>query len=131
MFNSTLTRRTPMKRSAFKRKPGKPMKRTAIKRAGKKTNEWERVRGLMKAEFKRAGITVCEIAGRGCWRDNGLGFAHSLKRRNIPNGSPLLEEAVLACNVCHDVIEGFKEGAMATLVRALIAQRPVEVASVF
>lgn len=126
MFNSTLTRRVPLKRTAFKRKAG-----TAMKRAGKKTNEWERVRGLMKVEFQRAGITVCELQEPGCWRDNGLGFAHSRKRRNIPRGSRLLEECVLACNACHDILEGRSETMMEVWVLRVIQDRRTPVASVF
>lgn len=118
-----------MKRSAFKRKPSKPMKRTAIKRAGKKTNEWDRVRGLMKVQFSKSGIETCELQYPGCWRDNGLGFAHSKKRRNIVGTE--IEEAILAYSCCHDKIEILKEGAMGDLVRGVISRRRTPVASVF
>lgn len=65
-----------MKRTPFQRK-------VALRRVGKKTAEWDRVRAKLKPRFARAGIVRCEVMLPGCWRDNGLGFAHSKKRRNV------------------------------------------------
>ncbi len=122
IWGSTLKRKTPMRKTAFKRKefiPGQKVKPALGK--GKKTKAWEKTRSSLKERFKRAGITVCELVLPGCWRDNGLGFAHSLKRRNIKDDQ--LEEVVLACNSCHDVIEVKPESEMAEIVRAIIGRR--------
>lgn len=90
---------------------------------GKKTREWEKVRAKLKTAFEEAGITRCEIGCTGCWRDDGLGFAHSLKRRDIKTMEQMLECA-LACNACHDVIEAMPHARMADVVRSVIARRP-------
>jgi hypothetical protein len=135
-WNSTLTRKTPMKRTGFKTKPffqrtkhPRNFKQGSLK-PGKKTRAWDAVRAKLKVAFADAGITSCELGLAGCWRDNALGFAHSLKRRNIPRNSPLLEECILACNTCHDKIELLQEVAMAEVVRGTIKARRVAVARV-
>ena len=79
------------------------MKRSPLKRLGKKGLAWEKVRRELKVKFQRAGITTCEIRGHGCWYDNGLGFAHAKKRRNLGPGE--LSVVALACCVCHDRID--------------------------
>jgi hypothetical protein len=63
----------------------------------------------------------------GCWRGNGLGFAHPTKRRFITNDAGL-EEVALICNSCHDAIECQSHEKMASIVRGIIAgrERPVE-----
>ena len=65
-WNSTLTRKAPMRRAGFTRKPfdpkaGRP--KLAFKK-GRKTLEWDAARAKIKIEFQRAGITVCESASR-------------------------------------------------------------------
>lgn len=109
-----LTRKTPLKRSG---KLG----------PGKKTKEWDRVRAGLKVKFQRAGITECEAKFPGCWCDNALGFAHTLKRRNITTPS-LLEEVAILCNACHDVCEKWPEIRMTEFIRGLISQRRIPVA---
>ena len=71
--------------------------------------------------FQRAGITTCEIRGYGCWYDNGLGFAHAKKRRNLGPGE--LSVVALACCVCHDRIEILPEQEMAAIVMRVIDSR--------
>lgn len=96
-------------------------RRTGIKRRGKKTNAWEQERARLKPLFQRAGITSCEFGLPGCWRDNALGFAHPMKRRNTP--AALLHRVALACNVCHDIIERKPEAEMRSAVEAVISGR--------
>ena len=98
------------------------MKRTPLKKRGKKVNEWEKVRrGLVKA-FDRAGITRCELRYAGCWFNNALGFAHSLKRRNITTPEQMTE-CCLCCNICHDQIELLPENEMTFVVQEIIRNR--------
>lgn len=130
-WNSTLNRKTPLRAKKpwrWQPKPGKerntaktPKNPVRMKRAGKRTKEWEATRAKLKVRFERVGITVCELGYPGCWRDNGLTFAHSKKRRNIGPGE--LEEACLACIVCHDAIEILPEEEMTTIVRGVISRR--------
>lgn len=98
------------------------MKRTPLKRLGKRGMEWERVRRELKARFLKAGITECEVRGHGCWHDNGLGFMHAKKRRNLGPGE--LSVVVLACNICHDQWESGSESKMEQMVLDIIARRP-------
>lgn len=119
-----IPKRGPVGKPTAKAKPS--LRRTAIRKAGKRTKIWDQTRAKLKVGFERAGITVCELAGLGCWRDNGLGFAHSLKRRNIKDAIDLCE-VILACNVCHDAIERLPEEHMARVVRSTIEARPRQV----
>ncbi len=133
MKRTPLKRKTPMKRGLFvpkklgfsptrREEKTKPKPRKPLNKVGKKTKEWIAVRRELKATFKRAGITTCELRLPGCWTDNALGFAHTLKRRNIRTPEEFREVA-LACNVCHDVIESGSPEEMAATVRLVIASR--------
>ena len=90
---------------------------------GKKTKEWERVRKELKKQFYESDITVCELDLNGCWFNNGLGFAHTRKRRNVID----LYCVVLACNPCHQKIEYESEKYtgmdMETYLESIIARR--------
>lgn len=97
------------------------MKRTPLKRLGKKGLAWEKIRRDLKARFQRAGITTCELQWPACWNDNGLGFAHAKKRRNLKAGE--LSVVALLCNGCHEAIEILPEHEMERLVMAVIAGR--------
>lgn len=100
--------------------PRKPMKRR-----GKKTEAWEKVRRAIKPKFEKAGITECELKlVRGCWIDNGLGFAHAKKRRNLGAGE--LSKVILACNLCHDIIEALPEEEMTRIVMVTISKRKIQ-----
>ena len=97
------------------------MKRTPIKKLGKKGLAWEKCRRELKVKFERAGITSCEVRGAGCWHDNGLGFMHAKKRRNLGPGE--LSIVILACNTCHDLWECGSEAKMEKMVLDIIANR--------
>lgn len=114
----------PMKRSAFRRPSFEELKAKGerIKPAlgkGKKVKAWDATRADLKPDFQARGITSCEIKLPGCWRDNGLGFAHTKKRRNVVD----LRRVVLACNVCHDYWEAKPESEMEAALEAIITER--------
>lgn len=110
--------------------------RAPLRKLGKKGKAWNEARRKLKDAFLAAGITSCELraairrtipaARLDCWRDNGLGFAHTHKRRNITTPEGLLEVA-LSCNNCHDFVEGLKENEMAAIIRNAIARRQTPV----
>lgn len=104
-------------------KRSQPMKRGGrLKPKGKKGTAWDAVRAELKIKFEERGVTFCELRLPGrCWYDNALGFAHSLKRRNIVGDQ--IMEVCLSCNPCHDIIESKPEAEMAAIVRAIIAKR--------
>jgi len=112
MKRCTLTRRTPMKRAAL---------RKVSKKAW-----WPKLRAKLKPEFIRAGVTTCEARYDGCWIDNGLGFGHSKKRRNITTRAEQ-QEVCLICNHCHSRLELNKEPAMGALVQLMILERETQV----
>lgn len=118
-YNCRLTRKTGLKRTGFKVKPGTP--KFFKFKPGKKTKASNKANVDMKKECQRLGIFICELQFEGCWRDPG-GFAHSLKRRNITTPEQL-REAVLACNHCHDIIERWTEKEMGDLVRERLKAR--------
>lgn len=70
---------------------------------GKKTDEWNKVRRILKIQFAKVGITTCELTWDGCYKDNLLGFAHAKKRRNLEPEE--LKIAILVCNCCHDKLD--------------------------
>jgi hypothetical protein len=130
-WNSTLpARKTPL-RAKKEWKPKMPVKKagmarnSTIKQVGKKGKEWQACRAKLKVAFQRAGITTCELLFPGCWHDNGLGFAHTKKRRNITTEEGLREVA-LACNRCHDIVEAFSEDIMCYYIRNVIAARKTQ-----
>ena len=133
IWGSSLSRKTPLRAKKPWDRKGKPLERKTaltakkpINRAGKKTKAWYACRAKLKTRFMRAGITTCELQYEGCWHDDGLGFAHSKKRRNITTEEQL-EEVILSCSSCHDRVEAKPESEMAAIIRAVIAARPVEV----
>ena len=92
-----------------------------MKRAGKKTIAWAKERAKLKLKFAEWGVTTCEVRFQGCWRDNGLSFAHAKKRRNLRQGE--LSEVVLACAPCHTELELLPEAEMTKIVRRIIKNR--------
>lgn len=94
-----------------------------LKRAGKRTREWERIRAKLKPRFEAAGITECEFrfGGINCWRDAGLGFAHTDKRRFLKGQE--LENVALACNPCHAILEIMDRKQMKTEILSAIRNR--------
>lgn len=136
-WNSTLTRRTPLRAKKPWQKGGKidrnsvktPKKQKPMKRVGKRTAAWDSLRARMKPEFERAGIVGCECRYQGCAGLTMLSFAHSKKRRNVVGAE--LEECALACIPCHDVLELLPEEQMSARVRTIIAAREVAVRSVW
>lgn len=95
-------------------------------RPGKKTREWERERAKLKKKFLQAGISYCEVMHDPayCWRNMGLGFAHSKKRRNIVGDE--IREVILACPQCHQWLEyELSEKEMTEFVRNVIKNRNV------
>lgn len=97
----------------------KPKRRTPLRQLGKKGSEWANTRASLKKEFEAGGITTCEAKLPGCWRDNGLGFAHTKKRRHVTD----LRRVALLCNHCHDEFECKPEPEMERLIEAIIAAR--------
>ena len=101
----------------------KPLHReTPIRRAGRRTREWEKVRRQLKCKFVGMGVTTCELQLPGCMFDNGLGFAHALKRRHITTDEDMRRVALL-CNNCHNAIELQGEAKMSRVIDSIIAGR--------
>jgi|TARA_R100000501_G_C2569793_1_gene77092 hypothetical protein len=77
-----------------------------------KVKEWAKARKKLKLIYEDKGITSCEIKLVGCWRNNGLSFAHRKKRieyYSCPEKLGEFNETLLACCNCHDKIENDKE----------------------
>lgn len=97
-------------------------RRKALKKVGKKGREAIRVRRLQKLEFAAMGITTCELRLEGCLIDDGLGFMHAQKRRNL-SAYDLRHTVLLACNWCHWQWEKLGEAKMQELVVRHIDER--------
>lgn len=81
-----------------------------MKQQGKKGKEWINAREQLKHEFDLQGIRYCEARTRFCWVDNGLGFAHVLRRRHFgkwdtDEREANIQDVALICNPCHDYID--------------------------
>lgn len=128
MKRTPLRRKTPLRRSAaLKADPAKIAewkRRTAkeLPKLGKRGKAWSAARAQAKVQFQAAAITECEARKEGCWRNNGLGFAHLKKRRNLVQGE--LQIVVLLCNPCHDIFELLPEAEMGRQLQEIINARP-------
>ena len=78
-----------------------PVPKPTKRKKESKIAEWNRVRKELIVDFKKAGITKCEIKLPLCLNNYMLGFAHTKKRRNVTD----LKRVVLACKNCHTVVE--------------------------
>lgn len=106
------------------------LRKTSMPRTGRSVNEWTAARKVLKTAFEKSEITHCEV----CGSRFSLSFAHSLPRRMIPRGSPLLYEVILACTVtavyrpgCHADIDLLGHEGQAKAVRDIIAKRETAV----
>lgn len=97
------------------------MKRSWIKRAGKKTKEWDAARKILKGKFQRARITTCELGYAKCMHDSFLSFAHAKKRRFLKPDE--LQEVILCCQPCHQIIEQMPYALMYEAVQKIIDSR--------
>ncbi len=88
---------------------------------GKKTIEWDRCRAKLKIRFAAVHLITCEFRYAGCWKYNGLTFAHIKKRRNLRPEE--LEIVALACLNCHGILELMKEEQMTKVILAVIKNR--------
>lgn len=107
-----MRRASPLRAKA----PSKPRK--ALPRLGRKGKEWETTRARLKVRFAAVGITRCEM----CGRDDTLGFAHRLKRRNITTLKEL-ETVALLCAEHHDSLEIRPEHVMGAVIDGIIDSR--------
>lgn len=130
-FDEAKARYKPMRRTALRSrsslKRGKQMKRSTKRlKVGKKVKAWEAERRRLKKRFEAAQITSCEFGfiDHECWRDNGLSFAHSRKRRD-PEFD--IEEVALACPQAHQILdERMSHEEMYEAVRKAILNRAVQ-----
>lgn len=88
---------------------------------GKKTKRWNQIRNELKKEFYKKGITNCELEFLGCWRSNGLSFAHLDKHRHLSDGD--LYDVVLACIHCHQKVEVWPRQQMREYLTEIISKR--------
>ena len=88
---------------------------------GKKTREWDRLRAKLKIRFAAIHLITCEFRYEGCWKYNGLTFAHIKKRRNLRPEE--LEIVALACLNCHNILELMPEKKMTEAIMAVIKKR--------
>lgn len=88
------------------------------------TKEWDAARKKLKPAFQKASITTCEK----CGIDNYLSFAHSMKRRFIPKGSPMIYEVALLCTMgCHQLAEGLSHEDMKEYICGIIRDKKTPV----
>lgn len=116
----------------------KKRKYSSLPRTGKKTNQWEACKKLLKPAFADVGITRCEItpvlANRGfdvskirSWFF--LTWAHGDKRDNLV-GNELLSLVALCCVDAHNIIEKMPRSEMRSIVEEAMARRSVQPATV-
>lgn len=80
-----------------------------LKRVGKITKINIAANKKLKLIYMDNGITTCEICLPDCCINWALGFAHRKKRVEYlknPDGLSDFNETLLACNSCHQKIEG-------------------------
>ena len=93
-----------------------------MRRIGPKTAAWMEAREHLKHRFEEMQVTTCELHWpHHCWRNNGLSFAHSKKRRFI-EGDEIYEVALL-CPIAHDMVERLSHREMYNVIREIIKNR--------
>jgi hypothetical protein len=110
-------KRTPMKRTAWKPKPGKHYKRLRAQ-----PTEWDEWRPYLREQFIQAGIDSCEIRLKGCWGKRTPQFAHVDKRRWCTR-LELFVSVVWACGPCHNTVEAWGRQKMRPFIQAIIDRR--------
>jgi hypothetical protein len=90
---------------------------------------WNSAKKKIKLEFRRSGITRCEV-GYDCCDNLALGFAHSLRRMYIATKEQM-EEVILACQKCHAKLDAKKHDVTYDEVREIIHKRPRKVRSIY
>lgn len=83
-----------------------------------KVSHWNYIRGQIKKDFLRMGVTRCEI----CNAAFPLSFAHRYKRRFITDDQELRMVALL-CNADHERIEHSGHDAMYAAITKIIEAR--------
>ena len=103
-------------------KRGQPLRSGGrLNKRGSRTKAWTNARRGLKVEFARMGVTRCEANLADCMGDEGLGFAHTKKRRHLAEDE--LKTVALLCNNCHDFYELQGEAKMQPQIEELIARR--------
>lgn len=104
VFNSTIERRTPLKRGS------KSLKRTAMKRSqkpinkvGPKTDDWRKAWRFLKPRLEAVNRTRCEFAFIPHECGKFLTPAHSKKRRMMKG--PDIYHVALACINVHRILD--------------------------
>lgn len=96
----------------------------SMKKEGKKTISWADERKKLVIKFNEMNIRSCEIRFENCWKNTALGFAHLEKRRKL--GPDDLGEVVLACNICHEVVERWPAEKMKDYLKLIIWKRRIK-----
>lgn len=99
----------------------------------KNPNYWNEVRdNELVPLFERARITRCEVCGKG-WP---LGFAHSLRRKdidaylakgNLEGYEEKMRNVVKLCQPCHLTIDSNKRYVSEQLIENIIAKRGFDI----
>jgi len=98
--------------------------RKPIRKVGRKGYQWIAARKWLKKQFNWLGLTHCMMRFQGCWYDDGIGFAHPAKRRNLREGELWL--AVPVCNACHSQLEIMPPEKMRELVETAWAKAGIK-----
>lgn len=98
-----------------------PLKSRSKLKSGKKHEEWEIAKNNLKQMFFDLGISSCEVQLDGCWKTNGLTYAHAQKRRYLTKDTLL--DVALCCVECHIKIEALPHDEMQTIIYNIIQQR--------
>ena len=119
-------------------KPTKSKKKTRhYIKPGKKVNDWEAAKKVLKPAFAAVGLTYCEVgyylqqipehADRIATHNHSffLTWAHGDKRNNLV-GNELITLVALACVDCHNYIERMPAEKMRAIIEAIIKSRRVQ-----
>lgn len=88
------------------------MKRIPLRKIGKIGKRNIDANKILKKLYLEAGITSCELQFDGCCGNGFLSFAHKEKRerhRSYPEKLADINETLLACVPCHEIIEKDRE----------------------
>lgn len=117
-----MLKRTPLKKGNKTLKKSNLNSGNRVKKVGKVGKKRKEANKQLAERFSSLEINHCEAKLEGCLGNLFLSFAHSKKSRKFKEKEDWTE-AIVACQHCHAIIEGWKAKLMEDFVNNIINNR--------
>lgn len=120
-----MLKRTPLRKGNKILKDSGINKNTRVRKVGKTGKKRKEANNQLKEIFNSLEINYCEAKLEGCLGNLFLAFAHSKKSRKFIKEEDWTQ-AIMACQHCHAIIEGWKAELMEDFVNNIINNRKIK-----